>query len=389
MISQEDHHGGAESVTMSADIVLTRGNKKVITLNNTGVGNEVQLPDARDYLLGGPVFAFYVDGDDVAIRDAHSNAIGTIESAFAAELHLIDNTTAAGQWVMHKWDEGDAGLPAIEHLMHTFGGDGVTDTTNEAYSKNIDSWTAKTVCPRDRREATAVTLGHKVIQSGGDATAYWDKTDIYDAAGDSWATGTDSDIDWIQAAGLTGGRTAYFFGGRTGVDGDETRETDGQTWVARADMLDDRSERSAAIIGTTRLVLSPGRLDRYDAAADSWLARSNRIGAALERQSFGNLGQHAFAFNGRSDGSTVVDRVDRYDPFTDTWATVSIAAPNGRADSAFGSIQGMAILAAGTAGNDLTPEGETYRFDGATFVGLTAKITAISKCRNIGAVIVS
>lgn len=388
MIRQEDHYGNAESQTITADLDLTWGSARYINVNATSGTPDVTLPSALGRGTGGPFFVIRCSGNQITIKDAGGGTIATIGvgATEIAALYLLDDSTAAGDWSADVWEDGDFPVPSWEHVGHVLGGDGSTDTTNESYSKATDNWTANTALTRDRREACAVTLGHKALQVGGDSSSYYDKLDIYDKAGDSWSAGTDAPIDYQQASGVQFRLSAIFFGGKYGLDGDETRRTDGTTWVALTDMPDDREERSSTRVGGVALVLSEGQLLSYSEAEDAYTVRAARSGSSLSRQTFGAIDGYGYAFNGRSDASTVVDRTDRYDAFSDTWKTVTIGSTITRADAAFCAIEGMAVLAGGTAASDFSPEAEAYRFDGSAFVALTSKTTAVSKTRNCGAV---
>jgi hypothetical protein len=101
-VSASKFHGGSDShPSMSADIELVAGSKRVQYLVPQFLGLKVNLPDARTLATGGPHFFLLNDsgGLGVTVRDATNSNVGVLTQNSGWEVHLVDNSTEAGVWV--------------------------------------------------------------------------------------------------------------------------------------------------------------------------------------------------------------------------------------------------------------------------------------------------
>lgn len=107
MISGATFFGGSRTdATMSADVELARGSKRVQALTPQFSDLSVYLPDARTLRLGGPQFVVLDESgaEDLAVLDAAGGSVVTLSPGEAAVLYLAAQDDAAGQWVSHVMD---------------------------------------------------------------------------------------------------------------------------------------------------------------------------------------------------------------------------------------------------------------------------------------------
>lgn len=94
--------GCAAYTSMSADVDLYVGHERMVVLIPQSAGLAVNLPDARDFRVGGPHFVVLeVNGAySVDVKDAGGGTVGTLAASSAGKLFLSENDTLAGRWSM-------------------------------------------------------------------------------------------------------------------------------------------------------------------------------------------------------------------------------------------------------------------------------------------------
>lgn len=104
--SPETFYGEAEShQSMSADVVLHAGSKRVVMLNATTTGLNVDLPDAQTLHLGGPHFYLLnVGSNTITVRDDGANTVHSLAGSKAVILGLVQQDDADGMWAKHELD---------------------------------------------------------------------------------------------------------------------------------------------------------------------------------------------------------------------------------------------------------------------------------------------
>ncbi|MHC5053635.1 MAG: hypothetical protein ACYTKD_02835 [Planctomycetota bacterium] len=93
--------GGAVESAPATTVTLLATSKRVQKLPPSAAVN-VDLPDARECELGGPVF-YIVNGSGtyaLTVRDADGGTLATVSAGDAAAVALAQNDTAAGRWIV-------------------------------------------------------------------------------------------------------------------------------------------------------------------------------------------------------------------------------------------------------------------------------------------------
>lgn len=110
-IDANDWYGGSDSLILSDSSQVLNPRHRCVFLFPELADRDINLPDARLFArLGwgtGPnvfVLGNYANTYDVIVKDADGGTVGTIPAALAgpkwhwAKIHLVDNSTAAGDW---------------------------------------------------------------------------------------------------------------------------------------------------------------------------------------------------------------------------------------------------------------------------------------------------
>ena len=110
-----EHMGGGREQTITVDLQLRNGDKRVQTVWASGTGLAVKMPDATTLRLGGPHF-YVLNIGDVNSFDIEDASGALLVSAVAinktAILTLRGNSTVSGDWVFSEWDiSGSATAP--------------------------------------------------------------------------------------------------------------------------------------------------------------------------------------------------------------------------------------------------------------------------------------
>ncbi len=181
----------------------------------------------------------------------------------------------------------------------------------EEYDPNTDSWTFKAPMPGGTRSGhVAAAVDGKVYVTGGYASGAADWNGEYDPATDTWATKAPITYVPIYAAAAVVDQKIYVMGGQ----------------------------------GFTNPVLQA-----YDPATDTWTVKSNSTSGTWYRHSAAVLSGQIYFFGGLATSSTVLDRVERYDPAGDTWSQLG-TMPLPAFASAAVVLDGVCFLMGGDSG---------------------------------------
>ena len=102
MISQATFMGRARTVgALSADLTLTTGSSRVVTVDPQFGGLDINLPDATGLRLGGPrLVLINLSGSyDVTIKNALDGTVTTLGASKVVELWLAAQADAGGTWL--------------------------------------------------------------------------------------------------------------------------------------------------------------------------------------------------------------------------------------------------------------------------------------------------
>jgi len=250
-----------------------------------------------------------------------------------------------------------AGVAALDGKVYVAGGQR-TDTgvvpgpaTNalEVYDPATNTWANLPAMPTARMGLTLTAWGGKLYAMGGRTDGYSisavGTVDIYDPSTGLWSTGAPMPTPRFHAGAAATGSAIVVAGGEFETNVLATVEAylpDTDTWQARASLPSPRAQLGLQTIGTTVYAVGGygglvpqwvATVSAYDALTDQWSARQPMVNA------------RAFAATAVADGALWVaggenveralDVLERYDPLTNTWRTVT-ASPRafGRAGAA-------------------------------------------------------
>ena len=215
-------------------------------------------------------------------------------------LHHEMATTYNGQIVvLGGWQPNGAQLNAIQNT--------------KVYALQSQNWTELPALPGPRVAGGAVTIGNRIIVTGGQANGQLvPTTEVFD--GTKWTRGADMPTLREHLALVTDGRYAYAIGGRAlssdkNTDAVERYDPEANTWEKMAPLPTPRGSFSGVFVDG-RIVVAGGeapaavidRVDQYDIASNSWspLPRMNtpRHGLALAA-----VGTTVYAFDGAAKPS--------------------------------------------------------------------------------------
>jgi N-acetylneuraminic acid mutarotase len=182
--------------------------------------------------------------------------------------------------------------------IYVLPGYGLNGFRNEVleYDPVADTWATKTPSPTYRYTVSTEVVNDKIYVLGGDGvfddgpwvqSANWtikSHVEIYDPATDSWSTGQSAPAPFSTAATCAIGDEIYMFGGA-----DANRQRIALTQV-------------------------------YNASTNSWSTKAS-LPTARSNATCARVGDQLYVIGGWS--GALVDSVDRYDPATDSWTSVT------------------------------------------------------------------
>lgn len=98
-------YGAASTTSSAVDITLTNTSNRVQNVTMTAASKSVILPDATTIVTGGPVFIITNSGANIFSINLNGGLlITTLAPSQSAMLELVDNSTAAGKWLVSNKD---------------------------------------------------------------------------------------------------------------------------------------------------------------------------------------------------------------------------------------------------------------------------------------------
>ena len=294
-------------------------------------------------------------GDDVlpnAPPTADPNGPYTGDEGSPVTFDGTDSYDPDGDPLIYDWDFGDASPIAYDagpSPSHTYDDNGeytvcltVTDPGGLS-DRQCTTWTTLALMPATSGGPAVAFEDGKLYVIGG---ASWTEVEAYDPATDTWTAGTLTPMPTARyAAGVaaTGGKI-YVIGGSVAFnepdykDVNEAYDPATDTWAARAPMPGLHRAYSQAVTAPDgKIYVIGGRLfascfqcpvytvQAYDPTTDAW---ADKAPMPIPRQLFAaaELDGKIYAAGGctkKGCADSRTDRVDVYDPATDTWSPVA------------------------------------------------------------------
>lgn len=257
-----------------------------------------------------------LDGDRSSGRGHRGRPLLLIIATAACWLTLVMGAAASpdqGSWrALAPVPSDGIGVEgmAVGHvggsIVGAYGYDSGDTRATRLYDVRSDTWSTGALAPRPRRsEPTAVVQGGSMYVLGGRRADVLAAVERYAVKADSWTSMPDMPTPRAGLAAAVVGRAMYAIGGRTQPGGPCSQGPGGQL----------------------------ATVERFDLTTETWTtvaslpnARSDLAAAAL--------GGKVYVFGGcrvTREGIRFLDRVDVYDPSTDSWSTTPSDLPTARA----------------------------------------------------------
>lgn len=227
--------------------------------------------------------------------------------------------------------------------------DYLSTTKVEIYDLNTDTWSTDNLS-LGRDLPTAISAGSKVIFAGGfDITTldFFSRVDIYDTLTGTW-TATELTVPRSNMAAVTYGNQVFFAGGvnfATGVSYPtiDIYNTVTGDWTT-AVLPTQSGGMNGTLVGTKGLFVGPTGIDIYDFLTEAW----SSVPVPFERgfSAVTSVGNKVIIAGGIITDDNPTDRVDIYDISTNTWEVSSISIPRAFFDYGV-TICGKAFFAGG------------------------------------------
>lgn len=380
-LTPETVYGGSVNVPVTSPTkVLAMGQGRIfyLSVSGSGIGAEVDLPDARTVPLGSPALYIYADGGGVTIQDALQNPLFSLADGEVARMSLADNSAADGAWAWRIRTAGSPPSPTFQTRALVAGGDGAADDETREFVPHSSAWSNLATAPRDLTDACAATDGRKVWVFGSDLFSDQDKIEEYDRAADSWTTKATDFPHTLQKAGAVFlGGFIYVFGG---VGAGNLRKAyrynpNDETFLALTDVPGTDTDFQALMVGKRMHILGPTSHFVYDPELDNYEVRAVRPGGLFDAglAFFWDRLLAVGGDNGAGDATGGQTAVDFYSYSQDKW-TAYPALPSGRARCGAVHLGARRLIAFG--GDDGTggfgKKSEAWIFDGSSWATATA-----------------
>lgn len=368
MIAEAAFYGGAKDQTTGSAVTVNFTLYRVHTVSTTSAGLNIKLQSARQLKTGGVTGVVVNAGaNSFNLIDNSNNLLLVMAAGDSAVLGLIDNTTAAGSWIVRSGTANFVADPPVNLYFYVVGGfpSGTYDHSAREYDSQLDVWAQRSDMPApvasqvDNGAAVYGTAGYYVGSDDGNVSASNHKR-IYQYDPDVWTNKTSGTVRWGGSSGAVVGTSIVWFNGSV-YDSWNTGDysVGGDSWTARTSRTAG-SRASPTITGSanSKAVLLDGASNAVDTyVVDTWTAKTARPGASARLCSAASKSNVCYVYGGNEPA--ILANVYTYTESTDTWASLS-SMSSGRVDAAACSIgsynylAGGKLASAGTAVNGST-----------------------------------
>ena len=269
--------------------------------------------------------------------------LGLLSNVLTATVRIADFpwTTARAAPLAREY----AGVAALDGKVYVAGGQrtdigvvpGPATNALEVFDPAANTWAALPAMPTARMGLTLTAWGGKLYAIGGRTDGFSvsavGTVEIYDPTTGIWTTGAPMPTPRFHAGAAATGSAIVVAGGEFETNVLATAEAylpDTDTWQARAALPSPRAQLGLQTIGSTVYAVGGygGLVPQWVATVSAYDTLTNQWSA---RQPMGT--PRAFAATAVADGALWVaggenveralDVLERYDPLTDTWRTVT------------------------------------------------------------------
>lgn len=365
MIAEAAFFGRAKDQTTGATVTLNFNLYRVHTVSTTSAGINIKLQSARQLQKGGPIgFVVNAGANSLNLVDNSSNLLAVMAAGDAVSLALLDNTTAAGSWIVLPGTANFVADPPANLYFYVCGGApaGTFDHTQREYNSQIDAWTQRSDMPSP---VTQITEGASAVHGtagyffGVTGSAGSDRQRIFHYDPDVWTEKTANGATFMaECLGVTLGGSIVTFNG-TAFDSKNTDEyvVSGDSWTARTDRPTGTAVTNpTGALANSKAVITDGISNACESyTVNAWVTETSRPGADARRCSATSKANVCYTYGG-SAGNFFIANVYAYTESAGTWASMASLSPARESAStcSIGTSNYLAGGKKGTAGTSST-----------------------------------
>lgn len=371
-VGARQYFGGSQFRQSGADIPIAPGLARGWVVKFTTTGLAVTLPDARTVGVGTTILVLNEGANDCGAKDASgtrllpTSGLGSIQVGYAAAITLVEASDAAGVWRVRLSTIGAAATALPFRSLWVVGGNttGTTPDGTTVYRFDGAAWSTGGSPANPHIEAAVLPLGtpfggralfagHR--DAGGTLYPYADELD---EAG-VWSAAVDAPYAVGRAAGAGVDGVGYLYGGEGLYDVSAYQRP---SWAAR-NGLGLPIARGGAARFADRVLLCPGEASGapwgsivpkvHWPAADAFY---DATAPAQPRRGFGCWGAdgRVYVAGGYVPGAGTpqLQSVERWDPVSDAWSTLSVMSLGLRYAGAAAGGNAGGYFAGGRDGSD-------------------------------------
>jgi hypothetical protein len=321
MVTQSKFNGGAVEQSITGNINLHYALARVWVLTPDVAGHKAILEDATKLKTGGPYY--YVcntTSNAISLRDAADVEQVSIGLDECAKVWLLDNSTAAGTWIVIKKTVGSVADPPSSLLAHFLCG--IDSDAARQYDPGPDIWTTKTAAADTHAEGTGFAISARAYLCGSDVNPE-DSVNEYDP--DTWAAKTSCLQDSERTCGGTVSGFGYMNGKSSSVEFTDEYDRVGDSWLAETDPAQGRGSACADVYNNQLFVMAGGITtssfsgtvnEAYTPSSETWATKNDVPAPRRGRHDSFAISDKFYLVCGRQHFPTAIDLtdVDEYDP---------------------------------------------------------------------------
>ncbi len=222
----------------------------------------------------------------------------------------------------------------------TLGGEDASGlTTTQEYNPMTNTWTAKANMSTPRYAHCACAANGKIYAIGGREDVALKTVEEYDPATNTWTTKADMPTARMGVCETVNGKIYVLGGGTVSNTGGtvlsvvEEYDPTTNTWTAKANMPRARTSHASSVVNGQIYVIGgfnptsnlPGgfvnKVDVYNPATNTWATRSADLPTLRDNLSASSLNGVIYVIGGQSSDGDALSTVEVYDPASDRWTT--------------------------------------------------------------------
>ena len=361
MIAESAFYGGAKSLTTGVASTLNFSTYRVHVVTTTSAPINIKLQSARQLKTGGPIGLIVNAGSNsFNIVDNSNNLLVALPAGNSAELALLDNTTAAGSWIVHDGNATSAPGPGASPLLYAWGcftSAGGHSTAMREYSPTPETWLAKSPLPNppswtttEASYGSAAVFGTRAFLFGTYTTftdtAAYPRLIEYDPDTYAFKTSCPFQLTHCLSASLASD-IVTFTGNSLFPRQTYSYNVAGDSWTLRARRSSTRQvDYTPGDVNNGKAILTHGQANAVDSySLDAFTVRTNRPAPTATQGSATSDSSTVYVYGGDL-GSSALTSTYGYQDTTNAWTSRG-AFPDARYDTGTCHIDGYNYILGG------------------------------------------